>query len=86
MAQLIDDLCKVSHGKRTDMTDDKSNPAFSLGGLQGNLFKLTLLVCSVKWQKRFCLNSTYSLYSVQRSHFGLASLIYRHRRNYCSNH
>lgn len=46
LAQFIDDLCKVSHGKRTDMIDDKSNPAFSLGGLQGNLFKLALLVFS----------------------------------------
>lgn len=75
MAQFIHDLCKVSYGKRTDMIDDKWNPAFSPGGLQGNLFKLALLVFSAEWQKHFCLNSTYLMYFVQGSHSGLASVI-----------
>lgn len=49
MAQFVPDLCKVSHGKRTDMTDNKLNPAFSLGELQGNLFKLAPF--SAIWQE-----------------------------------
>lgn len=53
MAQFIHVLCKVSHGKRTDMIDDKWNPAFSLGGLQGNLFKLALLVFSAFLFKQY---------------------------------
>lgn len=42
MAQFVHDLCKVTHGKKTDMIGDELNLALNLGGLQGNLFKLAL--------------------------------------------
>lgn len=53
MAQYVHDLCKVSPGKRADMTDSKLSPAFSLGELQRNLFKLAPF--SALWQEKTLL-------------------------------
>lgn len=39
------------HGKSSDMTANKSNPAFSLGELQGSLFKPAPF--SAIWQEKF---------------------------------
>lgn len=53
MAQFVHDLCKVSHGRRADMTGNKSSPAFSLGELQRNLFQLAPF--SALWQEKILL-------------------------------
>lgn len=48
MAQFVHDLCKVM--SQADLIVKESNPAFSLGGLQGNLFVLVLF--GAMWQEK----------------------------------